>query len=377
MATENRPPPVQMLVIVVSVVAISLLHYASSPQWLAVHELLKRAYYVPIVVAAMLYGMKGGVMTSVLATVMYLPHVAMGGHGWPSELGPYAEIVLFNTVGIVTGLLADRLHAERNRHQAAADDLRQAYLTLEAHADARAQIDRWVTIGRLAAGAAHEIRNPLGGLLGALEILESDFPLSHPKAGFIDLAKRDIRRLENVVSTFVEFAQPAPPSSQDIEVGALLDAVHRLAAPTLGARGVEVAIVGLDGPLVIHADVEQCERALVNVLLEAAGSIQSGTITLSAEQVRSHARITIEIANSAWPPESLQHLFEPFAVGGANGGLALAVARRLIENQHGTVSAEHTARGVLIAIELPLVDTRDGSLSIKGEPSPRGGVVVH
>lgn len=353
--TSNRPPALHLLLLVCSVAAISLLHYASNPHWLAVHELLKRAYYVPIVVAATLYGVTGGVAMSILATVLYLPHVAMGAQGWPTEFGQYAELVLFNTVALVTGLLADRLRAERNRYQIAADELQKAYLAVKAHSDERTRVDRWVTVGRLAAGAAHEIRNPLGGLLGALEILESEFPPAHPKAGFIDSAKKDVRRLENVVSTFLEFAQPAQPSSQDVGIGALLDAAQRLAAPTLTPREIALSINTLDTELFVHADVEQCERALVNVLLEAAGSMRPGTIGVAVEHTPSKARIAVDISKSKWSPETLHHLFEPFGGDGSNGGLALAVAQRLIENQGGTISAEPRAAGVRIVIELPLI----------------------
>lgn len=354
--TASRPPATHMLALVLSVVTISLLHYASSPHWLAVHELLKRAYYVPIVVAATLYGVRGGVATSILATVMYLPHVAMKEQGWPIEFGQYAEVVLFNTVAVVTGWLADRLHAERNRYQIAADELQKAYVALKAHSEERTRIDRWVTIGRLAAGAAHEIRNPLGGLLGALEILESEFPPLHPKAAFIDIAKKDVRRLENVVSTFLEFAHPAPPLSQRVEVGALLETATRLAAPSLAARGVAVSIEPAGGELFVRADVEQTERALVNVLLEAAGAMRPGTIRVAVSHPPSAVRMRIDVSSSLWSPERVHHFFEPFACGALNGGLALAVAKRLLENQGGAVSADLVSGDVRIVIDLPLAD---------------------
>ncbi len=372
----NRPSPAHLLILVASVAAISLLHYASNPHWLAMHELLKRAYYVPIVIAATLYGVTGGVATSILATVLYLPHIAMGDQGWPTEFGQYAEVVLFNTVALVTGLLADRLRAERNRYQTAADELQRAYLALKAHTDERIRIDRWVTVGRLAAGAAHEIRNPLAGLLGALEILESEFPPGHPKAGFIELAKTDVRRLENVVSTFLEFAQPAPPVSQDVGVGAILDAACRLTAPSLLARGVSVSIERPDEELFVHVDGEQCERALVEVLLEAAGSMRFGIIGIAIGHRNGRARVQIDVATSKWSPESIHHMFEPFAGDGLNAGLALAVAKRLVENQHGTISAEQAAGGVRIVIDLPLVDRHTSSTSHNNASVPAGGAAT-
>lgn len=369
MTTASRPPAAHVLAVVLSVVAISLLHYASSPHWLAIHELLKRTYYVPIVIAATLYGLKGGVATAILATVLYLPHIAMGHPIASIELGQYAELVLFNTVAVVTGLLADRLHAERNRYQTGADELNRAYVALKDQTEERARIDRWVAVGRLAAGAAHEIRNPLGGLLGALEILESEFPPSHPKAGFLDLAKADVRRLDNVVSTFLEFAQPASPSAQRVETEALCESARLLVAPSLGTRGVNVSIHPSAEQLFIDGDIEQCERALVNVLLEAAGTIRSGTIAVTANSHDTRVRITIEVPNSKWASESLGQIFEPFAGGASTSGLALAVAKRLIENQHGTVDAEHVSGAVRIGIELPRVDGASSSGSVMGRQS--------
>lgn len=354
-ATSNRPSAGHVLILAGSVVAISLLHYASNRHWLEVHEVLKRAYYVPIVVAATLYGVRGGLGTSILATALYLPHIATPGQGGPTEFGQYAEIGLFNTVAFVTGLLADRLRAERNRYHIAADERQEAYLALKAHSDERTRIDRWVTIGRVAAGVAHEIRNPLSGLLGALEILESEFPPAHPKAGFLELAKTDVRRLEKVVSTFLEFAQPAPPASQEVSVGALVDTARRLAAPSLAARAVKVSIECPVEELLVHVDVEQCERAFVNVLLEAAGWMQTGTVSVTIGRMDARARVRIEAASSKWTAESVQQMFEPFAGDGSNGGLALSMAKRLIDNQSGTIGAEQTADVVRIVIDLPLV----------------------
>lgn len=375
-ATANRPSAAHLLICVASVAAISLLHYASNPHWLAAHELFKRAYYVPIVIAATLYGVTGGVAISILATVLYLPHIAMGDQGWPTEFGQYAEVVLFNTVALVTGLLADRLRAERNRYQTAADELQKAYLALKAHTDERTRIDRWVTVGRLAAGVAHEIRNPLGGLLGALEILEPEFPPGHPKAGFIELARTDVRRLDNVVSTFLEFAQPAPPVLQDVDVGAILDAACRLTAPSLLARGVAVSIVRPDEELFAHVDVEQCQRALVEVLLEAAGSMRFGVIGVAIGNLNGRARVQIDIATSRWSAESIHQMFEPFVGDGLNAGLALAVAKRLVENQHGTISAEQAAGGVRIVIELPLVTRLTLSTSINNASADAGAAAM-
>ncbi len=166
-----------------SVVAISLLHYSVSVHILILHEVFRRLYYVPIVVAAVLYGTQAAVGTALFASALYLPHVVVGWRDWPIvEVGQYGKIVLFFVIAAVTGVLADRLRAERNRYHDAAEALRKAYAETKARAEERLQVDRFVAMGRLAAGVAHQVRNPLGALTGCLEILEADVPPDHPKA---------------------------------------------------------------------------------------------------------------------------------------------------------------------------------------------------
>ena len=170
------------LAIVASVGLISWLHYVTSYRSIELHEVFQRLYYLPIVVAAVIYGTKGGLATAVLAAALFLPHVVLRWHAWPMfQLGQYAEVLVFTLVGVVTGLLADRLRRQRDQCQRTADELDEACRRLEAGIEERVRADRLVTIGRLASGIAHEIRNPLGGLLGSLEILGADVPRGHPK----------------------------------------------------------------------------------------------------------------------------------------------------------------------------------------------------
>ena len=95
--------------IVLSLTAISALHYFTSLHSVVLHEIFKRFYYVPIVVAAVMAGSRGGVATSVLATLLYLPHVVLQWHAWPIEdVDQYGEVLMFNVVAVITGMLADR-----------------------------------------------------------------------------------------------------------------------------------------------------------------------------------------------------------------------------------------------------------------------------
>jgi two-component system, NtrC family, sensor histidine kinase HydH len=340
--------------IAVTVMAISGLHYVTSLHSVVLHEVFKRLYYVPIVIAAVTTGFRGGLGASLVSTLLYLPHVAMRWHAWPVlEVEQYGEMLMFNVVAIVTGMLADRLRAERDQCRLMAGELWEAYASLGAQTDERLRVDRDVTIGRIASGIAHEIRTPLAGLLGCLEILGSEFPRAHPKAEFIDIALREIARLQGVVTEFLEFAHPAPPTVQRVDLRLPAETAARLAQPAFASRDVDLEVRVPPGMLPVYVDVEQLQRALLSILLSCAPSLRDGRVVLTIRQAGDIGQLTVEFEGSA-SQSAAGDVFEPFPTAAHGGGLALATARRLIENQHGTVRAEVADGRFRCVISLPV-----------------------
>lgn len=341
--------------VVVTVIMISVLHYVTSLHSILWHELFKRLYYVPIVAAAVTAGVRGGLGTSVFSTVLYLPHVALQWHAWPAlKSEQYGEVLMFNIVALVTGALADRLHRQRQRYQDAAAELREAYATLEARTEERQRVDRLVTVGRIASGIAHEIRTPLASLLGSLEIVGAEFPSGHPKSEFVEIGKREISRLQAVVTEFLEFAQPAAPATQGIDLRLVVETATRLARPAVACRNLEIDARVPEGPLVVHVDVQQVQRALLTIILASAHALRDGRIALTVQDRRDVGRIIIELDGPTTLPAA-GDVFEPFRASGPGRGLGLAMAARLIENQRGTVTASIAEGHLRYAVDLPVV----------------------
>ena len=345
--------------IAVSVIAISGLHYLTSVHSIVLHEIFKRLYYVPIVVAAVVAGSRGGLAASLFSTLLYLPHVGLRWHAWPViDVEQYGEALMFNIVAIVTGILADRLRAERNRSRESAAELRNAYAALQDKTEEHVRADRLVTVGRIAAGIAHEIRTPLAGLSGCLDILGAEFPRPHPKAEFVDIAQREILRLQRVVTDFLEFAQPAPPTVEAVDLRRVAQATAQLARPALARRHVDLDVQAPDTALHVCVDAEQVQRALLSILVTCAPSLRDGRVVLTTQQLGGIGQLTIEFDGAtSWPVR--WDLFEPFPPAGHShgDGLALATARRLIENQHGTVRSEIAAGRLRCVMSLPLAQT--------------------
>lgn len=342
------------IAVAVAVMVISALHYATSVHSVVLHEVFKRLYYVPIVVAAVTWGLSGGLAASVLSTLLYLPHVALEWHAWPVlEVEQYGEVLIFNVVAIVTGVLADRLLAERRRYHDAASELRDAYARLESGNAERMRVDRLVTTGRIASGIAHEIRTPLAGLLGSLEILETEFTGEHPKAEFVAIARRQIARLQQVVTEFLDFAQPAPPAVRAVDLRLLTETTARLARTTLARRGVSVDLQAIDTPVTADIDAEQVQRALLAIMLADTPSLRDGHISITIGSREDTAQITVDLEGVTSVPV-VGDLFEAFPTSACRHGLALATAARLINNQHGAVKADIIDDGLRYLIELPL-----------------------
>ncbi|MBI4485360.1 MAG: DUF4118 domain-containing protein [Acidobacteria bacterium] len=356
----GRGPRWWPLALVASVGLISALHYITSARSIELHEIFQRLYYLPIVIAAVMYGAAGGLGMAALSAILFLPHVALGWHAWPVfQLGQYAEVFVFLLVGGVTGLLADRLRRQRDQCQQTAVELDDACRRLEAGIQERLRADRLVTIGRLASGIAHEIRNPLGGLLGSLEILGADVPRSHPKAEFLGIAKNQIERLNRAVTEFLDFAHPPPPATRPADIGTIVDAAVRLAAPALTWRGATVNVDTSERTPPVDVDADQVERALLNILLDESVVPRHACIRVAVDHPDRVARIVIATpAAASGVNGSVADVFEPFSGPEPNAGLALATARRLIENQKGAIRAEAGSDYLRYIIELPFANGR-------------------
>lgn len=342
-------------VILTATSAISLLHYGTSVDSLLLHEIFKRLYYVPIVVAAVAYGSRGGLATSMLASLLFLPHIVSDWRGWPIfAVEGYGELILFNVVAGLTGILADRLRAERNRYRETAMQLQEAYGHLQTRIEERLRVDRLVTVGRIASGIAHEIRNPLGGILGCVEILASEFPPSHPKREFFTIARKEMRRLDAVITEFLEFADPPPPSPRTIDLNEVVLSALRLGRPSLLDQAVMIDLEKPAAALLTVADPEQVQRAMLNLVLAMTSELRNTRVHVNVVQTAGRPTVAIRV-QGAEATFAGENVFDPFPRSGRGHGLALAMARRLVENQQGTLRAERGDGAFEFVMELPPV----------------------
>ncbi|HUO64256.1 MAG TPA: ATP-binding protein [Terriglobales bacterium] len=204
--------------------------------------------------------------------------------------------------------------------------------------------ERLATVGNMAAGVAHELRNPLNAVSMGMQRLRAEFDPA-PREEYlrmVDLVQGEVRRLNAIVEEFLSLARPLVLKHEPIIVATLLDEV--LALVDGEARGCGIAIeraMPADLP-VLHADRDRLKQVLLNLALNAIQAMPSGgTLELGAEASAGTMTVTVADTGSGIAPELLPKVFEPYVTTKAKGlGLGLAIARRIIEAHGGTIEAE-------------------------------------
>jgi len=218
-------------------------------------------------------------------------------------------------------------------------------------------------LGVMAAGVAHEIRNPLTAIKARLYTHRKAFATGSPEYLHVEFVNEEINRLERIVREFLQFARPAEPKLTAVSPGELLRGVCELLAPELAKSSIQLA-VGEVVDNALSADENQIRQVLINLVKNAAESIDhGGRITMRARlgkvpRLRGKEVIILEVEDSGKgiPPEVQKRLFDPFFTTKPSGtGLGLAIAARIVDKHGGALQLKtRTNHGTTFGIVLPM-----------------------
>ncbi len=352
----------QYVAVGLMVVVVTLLHYTTAVHIHQAHGIYRRLYYFPIIFAAFLGGWRAGLLTSLAVCLVYIPH-AFGWIGFDPApaLEKVLEMVLYVGVGLVTGILVSREMATRYSLAETAAGL-QAALQEKRRMEAElVRAARLAAVGRLSAGLAHEIRNPLASIKGAAEVLADDFPPEQPKGRLVQILVQEAGRLNEVLTRFLDFARPKSGPREEIDLTAEVQAVAELVRHRKGAAGVQiVTAAAAGGPWHVHGNREQIRQLLLNLLLNATEATGSGglvTATLETGLKPAAVRCRIEDEGPGFTQEALDNYGTPFFTTKEGGtGLGLAICHRIMEDLGGDlVAANRPQGGAVVSLTFPSV----------------------
>jgi signal transduction histidine kinase len=329
--------------------------------WL--HSLLGHLYLAPIIMAAYWFGFTGGVLVAIGSMVLFLWHFF---HHWPEQfvdIYNFVELFLFLVIGVTTGALSQMERGQRRRYEQALFRLDESHRKLREQTEVLFQTeeqlrraDRLSALGELSAGMAHEIRNPLGSIKGAAEILKDDYGPGSPKAEFVHILLKESDRLNTILQEFLDFARPRPPEYQETDLNKVLDSVLTLTAQPARKAGITVQrrldpAIGkqeLDGGLL--------KQAFLNLVLNAIQAMPGGG-TLSVESRKGADAVEVVVADNGVgiSPENRKKLFSPFFTTKTDGtGLGLSITYRIIESHKGTIDvASEPGKGSTFTVRIP------------------------
>ncbi|MGH7412187.1 MAG: two-component system sensor histidine kinase NtrB [Candidatus Methylomirabilis sp.] len=243
----------------------------------------------------------------------------------------------------------------------------QTRLLLEKETQLR-RADRLSALGQLSAGLAHEIRNPLGSIKGAVEILQDDYPAGHPKTEFFAILLKEVNRLNDVLTNFLSFARPVNPHLTPVDVRAVLTALEGLVSGQARGRRVQVFTSFHSGPSRVMADETLLKQAFLNIMLNALEAMPeggdlaistrlgSGTAAPHADERPEWLETVFDDTGPGIAEEDLGRIFDPFFTTKKDGtGLGLAITHRIIENHQGTIRVmSQRGKGTTFVLTLPL-----------------------
>ncbi len=289
------------------------------------------------------------------------------------------------------------------------EKLRAARTEIEGyHRQRLDRAERLATLGELAASLAHEIKNPLAGIAGAVQVMADDLPGGDPRKEIMHEILSQVYRLDRTVHDLLAFARPGKPEVGSCDIHRVLDRVLLLMAESPEAKSVRVVRGYQPGLPCIEADAKQLGQVFLNLILNAVQAMPGGgSITIATRLIDSGQLVKLSTSQSGSareagytdesknrqvdystnrlaegecvevavsdtgpgiPPHILPDIFTPFVSTKRRGtGLGLSVSRRIVEDHGGWITAEtEPGQGAIFRVFLPL----DGSNSGAGERRP-------
>ena len=264
-----------------------------------------------------------------------------------SQLG-YKVIVTtmaFLAVAILSNILAEQSRKSKTKLKAMAERVRR--------------VEKLAAMGEMAAGLAHEIKNPLAAMTGSIQMLREDLPADSGRQKLMNIVTREADRLTNLINDFLLFARPPTGRFETIELNEVIThTVELFAHDARFAANVDFRTQLIAG-VYVSMDSALLRQVFWNLLLNAAESIEGeGKIEISSRRMaKGKAEVTIKDSGCGIPPENLETIFNPFFTTKPKGtGLGLSIVYSILESSGAQMEvASKVGDGTIFHLIMPTV----------------------
>jgi signal transduction histidine kinase len=229
------------------------------------------------------------------------------------------------------------------------------------HRTQMSRAEHLATLGELATGLAHEIRNPLAGIAGVIEIIDRDLPATSPARAMMKDVRLEINQINRILTDLLETARPHPPRMMRSNLNTTVEHAVMLARQQVLSQPIKIELQQAPDLAEVEHDSDQIHQLLLNLLLNAVQAIVgAGTVRVEVGSRDGSACVTVSDTGRGIPEERLAQIFRPFFTTKGNGtGLGLSLARRMVEEHHGRINVssivgEGSTFEVLIPFSAPV-----------------------
>ncbi len=284
---------------------------------------------------------------------------------WPEKREIALRLIFLAVAGNLTNTLAEALRRQYAKTKAVADQLAEANRNLQEAEQAVRRSDRLAALGQLAAGLAHELRNPLGTIRASAEMLNrsvaAENDVAREVAGFIS---SEVDRTNSLVTRFLDFVRPLELRPAPADLAQVLDRSVAMVEREAAAR--EVTVYKNYSPDIspFSLDAELMERVFYNLLANAAqATAPGGAVTVKTRREGDTAEISVIDRGEGIEPKVMDSIFNPFFTTKPEGvGLGLAICSKIVDQHGGKIAVEsERGKGSVFRVYLPMGDGLSGS----------------
>jgi len=355
------------------VCTVTFLHYGTHTHETPLHALYRKLYYLPILLSAIRYGLKGGLGCSLLCAGLYFPHLHFdwGADYLVRNADKSLEVLLYQVVGIIVGLYADHQNRLRTNLEEAHKNLQQKTETLVKAQNSLYRHEKLQAMALLGAGISHEIRNPLASLKG---ILEMGFQGKNDNRKELEkIAIEEVGRIQGILDKFITLNAQDHRAITRVHLQEMLGRVVELMETSLKKKKIFLELTLPEDPSFFEGPEGILHQVVLNLILNSKDSGASKILVILIKD-ESGYELSIEDNGRGVPVSQVESVFDFFFTTREDGsGLGLSISSQLMEQIGGSLELVHHQHPTRFLMKFPhKCPFKDGSkhdvvLSEKGD----------
>ena len=327
----------RVILLAVLVAGITLLHYFTEWQVHYYHIFYQGLYFLPVMLAAFWFGLRGALWVSLSITILYLPFTIIHWKGFSADdFNSVMEMVLYNVVAVILGRL-------RNQEKAMQKRLHEA--------------ERLATVGKAFSGLAHDLKTPLIAIGGLSRLVQKNLEENNPCRNKLDLIIKETQRLEEMLKEILDFSKPLELRRSQEDIRKVINQCTDLISDLAQQRKVNIENQCPQNLPLVSFDAPRIKQALINLLINAIDASPGGETVKVYSSVK-QKKLIIEVTDngSGVAINKKEEIFVPFFTTKRDGtGLGLPIAKKIVEAHRGYLEViANRERGVTFRVMIPI-----------------------